>query len=196
MVRGLLAALARMGLPLDPLYTLLLLADRLLRPPRGGRDLAWQAGLYALVGLTHLFALVPAVLLFLIQATRTALVGPSRLVGLGRNAGVALLGATASALYWLPVLLAQEHRVIEHEPLSGGLLMLRLLLPTQVLGLLGNNIDQLPIPDTLYYTDALPMILLVAGGLAGGWMQARARDAREPGDWLPLYGLLFSRTPC
>ena len=248
---GLLAGLARTGLPLDPLYALLvwfgflapclalyavarrrirplpaamlayilliqrpamvglgsalggmwtfylasaallLLADRLHRPLRSGRDLAWLAGLYALIGLTHLFALVPAALLFLIQAAR-AVLGPSRLAGLGRHAGAALLGAAAAALYWLPVLLAREHRVIDHEPLSGGLLMLRLLLPTQVLGLLGDNIDQLPIPDTLYYTDALPMVLLVAGGLAGGLIQARARDAREPGDRLPLHGLLLA----
>jgi hypothetical protein len=161
--------------------SLILLADRMARPLRGGRQLAWVAGLLALSGLTHLFALVPAGVLVVYHALRAAVRRPGRLPALG---GAVLLAAVASAVYWLPVLLAPEHRTFFPQHLDGRLLAARIFLPTRMIGLLVGRLDALSIPSSLYYTDALPLVLLVGGGIAGVFV----RRGRDPGDGLPLSG--------
>jgi hypothetical protein len=77
--------------------------------------------------------------------------------------GGTLLGAVASAAYWLPVWLSREALVLEQMTLPLGALVQRLLLPTDVILLyLGTP----AVRSDLIYTDAIPMILAIGAGLS------------------------------
>jgi hypothetical protein len=119
--------------------------------------------LLALIALTHHFALAAAVLVFLI-ATATQIVA-RRMTGrsLRRALVTVVLAAAASCVYWVPVLLTSEHHLVEHYPLSVRHFLARLLLPTDLVGLLTAGGTWLR--TDLFLTGALPMFLLIAGGL-------------------------------
>ena len=162
---------------------LILLVFRLAQPHRTARDVAWTAALFGLLGLTHLFAIPPAVLALVLLA----LLRRGRRVA--HQALAALLGAAASAVYWLPWLLAAGGRLPRTEHLTGGLLLARLLLPTRMFGLLAGNLDSRSLPGDLHYTDALPLVLLMVLGLVGLGL---ARRKLRPRDEFPLVGGLLA----
>ena len=64
-------------------------------------DLFWIAGLYGLLGITHLFTIVPAVILFLVAFATKWRDGHRRF--LLAQAVAAGVGALASASYWAPL---------------------------------------------------------------------------------------------
>lgn len=167
---------------------LILLLDRLPRPHRTGRDLAWTAALFGLVGLTHLFAVLPAALALALLAVIR------RGRDMSRPALAAALGGAASAAYWFPLLWASGGRLVaETQHLPAGPLFARLLLPTRIFGLAVGYLDSRSIPGDLYYTDAAPMVALVGLGLVGLWLAARRlRDAGDRGDELPVLGGLLA----
>ncbi len=183
-------ALVGLGSALGGMWTfslacagVILLLDRLVRPHRGARDVAWTAALFGLIGVTHLFAILPAVLaLALLAVVR-------RGRGIALQAAAAGLGAVASAVYWLPMLLATTGRELETQHLSALELLARLLLPTRMIGLAAGNLDSRSLPADLYYTDALPMVALVGLGVVGTRLALR----RTPGrDELSLSGGLLA----
>ncbi len=166
---------------------LILLLDRLVRPHHTPRDLAWTAALFGFIGLTHLFVVLPAVLCLALLALLRRGRAMGRLVLAG---GV---GAAASMVYWLPLLLATGGRLeAEVQHLSPGLLFARLLLPTRYFGLAAGNLDSHSVPGDLYYTDAVPMVALAALGLAGLWRVCRDHRRGVPGGDLSAMGGLAS----
>ena len=64
-------------------------------------DLFWIAGLYGFLGITHLFTIVPAVILFLVHAVGNWKGNRRFLLAQAVAAGV---GALASASYWAPMI--------------------------------------------------------------------------------------------
>jgi hypothetical protein len=171
-----------------------LLIDRLARPCRTPRDVAWVAGLSGLVGLTHLFAAVPIVVLVVVDLARSALArresgaGRGRDEPPGRQAAMRLaawaLGAGLAGRYWLPALIARGETVVHAQNLSFPAALARLAVPTDVLALLNGRFEAV---DARFLLDAAPMLVLVALGFVGvALIRKREDDVPLLGAWLAL----------
>jgi len=142
---------------------LLLLMDRLTREGCSPGRTAWIAALFAIIGLTHLYALFAATVVSVIHLLFLLLSRPRPLRKVATDLGGIVLGGIASAAYWAPVWLSRQSLVLEQMSLPFGKLLLRLLLPTDMILLyLGVH----PVRSELIYTDAIPMIILVGAGLS------------------------------
>jgi len=151
---------------------LVLIVGELARREATPRQLARLGVWYGVLGLTHLFLILPAVLAFLVAAARDLRTAAGRRLT-SRRLVAAALGALVAAPYWLPALLNSGHLVIRDEALAPHLGLLYLLVPLDPLELARGELVWL---GELYFTDALLMVLvLVLGAL--GW---RRREARTP----------------
>ncbi len=164
-----------------------LLIDRLSRPCRTTRDVAWIAGLSGLVGLTHLFAAVPIVIILVVDLVRSvpAVRGTGedrRDDAPARKLAAWALGAALAARYWLPALVARGETVVHAQNLSFTAALARLAVPTDVLALLNGRFAPV---DGRFMLDAVPMLVLVAFGVAGVvLMRRREDDVPLLGAWL------------
>ncbi|MEN8006120.1 MAG: hypothetical protein ABFS42_03855 [Candidatus Krumholzibacteriota bacterium] len=164
----------------------LVLVGRLSSREDRTADLFWIAGLYGSLGLTHLFTIVPGVLVFIIHAVGRLVRGEDRrfLVAQGLAAG---LGAVAAAAYWAPLLLGGDGVAVISYNLPPVKLLARLFL--------GAPVSELVKPDAnllagFSVATSLPMILLVGSGLAGFFL-----NGRKPGgnrSRLGDYGFILS----
>lgn len=163
--------------------SLILFIDRIVRPVRSSQDLAWLAGLTGFTLLTHMFALIPLGILVLIQAwlrvERERTVSKTLLCQLGAVA----IGVVAAAAYWLPLVEATGYTLIYPQNMSTVLVLARLLLPTDIIELLGGNIPPL---NATVLLNATPMIAVVVLGVLGIFGLRRRRDD------LPLLGILLA----
>jgi len=149
---------------------LVLIVGELARETTSRPRLALLAALYGLLGLTHLFLVLPAVLAFALAAV-LALRSPTERGRLLPRLGAAALGAVASAPYWLSAWLDRAQLVIRDQPLPPHLGLGYLVLPLDPLALAeGRLVWQ----TELAFTDVLPMLALVACGLGG--LRAARRD--------------------
>ncbi len=152
---------------------LVMIVGELQRDETSPAQLARLGAWYGLLGLTHLFLLLPAVLAFLIAAVPDLRSETGR-----RRAGsrfvAASLGALVAAPYWLPALLNRSHLVIHDVPLAPHLGALYLLLPLDPLALARGDLIW---RTELLFTDASLMVLLVALGVLA---------VRRPAARLPL----------
>jgi hypothetical protein len=135
------------------------LAERELSARRLARLAVW----YGLLGLTHLFLLLPSVLAFALWAAMR-LREPGAALDVPRRLAAAALGALLSAPYWLPALLDRAHLVIRDVPLSAPLGLLYLVAPVDPLDLADGRVTWL---KSLGFTDVLPMAALVVLGVLG-----------------------------
>lgn len=167
---------------------LLLYIDRLLRSRRAPLDLVWEIGLLALIGLTHFFTLLTTVLIFLLvmglKWFQKKLTWRMCLVHIMAS----LVAALIAALYWLPWLLTMQVRFQGQQFLSPGQLLMRLVIPTDLMRLLNYGMSTRSLRWELWFLDALPMLLLF--GLASlSWRQWRALPSREE-RLMPQLGVL------
>lgn len=152
----------------------LLLAARLADRRDRFSNLFWIAGLYGLLGLTHLFTLVPAVLLFAVHMINR-LSRRRNLRFLWAQMAAAVLGAVASAAYWAPLLLAGDGIDVLSYNLPPLKLLARLLWGVSMVGLRRGDADLFA---GFHLASALPQMLLVAAGIAG-FVLDRRRPARD-----------------
>lgn len=163
------------------------LAFALSRPSAALRAALARAALVAVIGLTHTFALLVA-----------GLLGATALLGLGwrrrwRQAaaltGALLLGAAASALYWLQPLLDGQATQRTPQNLSADWLLRLLWFPHDLVAMLGHR----PGADwRLGGVDAVAMAALLAAGLAAAALQLRGLWRRAPVEPLASLGLGLS----
>lgn len=169
---------------------LILLADRLSRSTRRVGDLAWIGLLVGGILLTHVFVSLTMLYLLLVHLALTLLGwGAPRRVLLLDGLAI-LLGFAMGAAYWLPNLLAREVLVPAGFHLDAGQLVRALFLPVDVRHLFTGGVAS----GRLFFTDALPLIVLLVAGTAGiamGFRRLRAsgnaNEDRAP-DRLPIYG--------
>ena len=130
--------------------------------------------LLALVALTHLFALVVSVLAIALSIWvhwRDKTVDRPELL---RRAGGCAVAALASALYWLTFAMTSEPEAAPADVLTPSYLACRLLMPCDAMYLVDQRIERAVRWD-LHLTDAVPMVALVAAGVAG-FVRRRARQ--------------------
>ncbi len=158
------------GSPLGGMWTfaiscglLLLLMAKLADDRDEPADVLAIAALYGLLGLTHLFTIVPAVLVFAIHAGGVL---ARRAAGrrLALQAGAAALGAAASAAYWAPHLMSGDGLAVVAYNLPPLKLLARLVLGTPMPELVQSDPDYL---SGFSLLGVLPQIVLVAAGAAG-----------------------------
>jgi len=144
---------------------LVLLADRLASRGSGRRYTMCTAGLVGLVLSTHFFAAIPVAVLF-VQSTLSIAVHPdgARMRRLRSLTAAGALGLVAAAVYWLPIAMAWSYFDVTPQTMAPGLVLARLLLPTDAMDLLTGT---LAVSSDLVYVDALPMVLLCVGGVIG-----------------------------
>ncbi len=147
-------------------------------------DLLGIAALYGFLGITHLFAIVPAMIVFGIHVVVQLVVG-ARWKYLLQQSGAAVLGALASASYWAPLALAGESVEILPLNLRPAHLMARLFLPIRMPDLVSDNLN---LGGDLFFLEALPPVVLVLLGFGGLWVYRRS----NPVSRLPLYGFLLA----
>ncbi len=165
---------------------LILLIDRLARPCRTSRDVAWIAGLTGLIGITHLFALVALVIVAAVEILRWFAVRPRDRGELTRRAGAAMLGAGVAAWYWIPVVVAWATSDLHPQNLAPVMALARLALATDVLALLRGSVFTAGTP----VLESVPMLALTVLGLASiALFRRRPDDAQLHG--LALAGTLF-----
>lgn len=164
----------------------LLLVGRLATRTDRTADLFWIAGLFGFLGLTHLFTIVPGILVFAIHAVGRLARGERRrfLLAQGLAAG---LGAAASAAYWAPLLLAGDGVAVISYNLPPLKLMARLLW--------GAPVAELVKPDAnllagMSVATALPLLLLVAGGIAGFFLDDKGTGGGR--SRLTTYGFVLA----
>jgi len=143
-----------------------------------------------LIGLTHLFALVPLCLLFFWHSLRRLLGGSEGERALLPELGAGLLGALASALYWLPAAASLGQTPFTPQHLEIPRLLRRLVLPTDVLVLLGAGSTLPPLSWARLLVESLPMFALVGLGVAGVYFRVRNGESRQYG--LPMAGLMLA----
>jgi len=178
------------GSPLGGMWTFsiscgayLLLLDRLARDDRRVGDLFWIAGLYGFLGITHLFTIVPAVVLFAVAFATRWRGGHRRF--LLAQAAAAGVGALAAAAYWAPMLLGGRDVGIIAYNLTPAELLARFLL--------GAPVRELVKPDASLLAGvtlwtALPQLALLAAGVAG-FVVGRRRDGEPSPNRPGTYGL-------
>ncbi len=148
---------------------LLLLMERVARAPRGPADVLPIAALLGLVAWLHPMITVCAILLAGVSVVLRLGRPRELLAALPYELGAAALGAAVSSAWWLPTLLSGQGTPLSQQSLTPLAVLLRLLFPT--------DLDELwrgtpGIDTSAYGLDAIPMVLLVAGGLVGavrGW---------------------------
>ena len=160
---------------------LVLLVDLLSRDEDTPARLLMIGLLYGFIGLTHLFLLAPSVLLFLLAAAGF-LRHPAGRRLVGHRLAAACCGALISAPYWLPALLERATLIIRDQALAPHLGLLYLVLPLHPLALAEGRLQW---QSELFFTDALPMILILGLGVLGFWRARRDRTGRL-GLWLAL----------
>jgi hypothetical protein len=140
---------------------------------RRGEHLA-AATVLALVALTHLFALLAAIVVFvvtsIIHATRG--VPPRETLRRVLGAGVA---ATASASYWLTFVVSATPDEAPADAMGPKALVYRLFLPTDALYLLDQRFEEAVVRD-LFLTDTLPLLSVVALGVIAAAHPVTRRD--------------------
>ena len=157
---------------------LIIFVDLLARTDRSWRQVRYITFCLALLALTHIYALLAAVLVAVIHSARLLVVRPMgwRIV-LGRDSVAYVLAALCSSLYWHPLIREISTVTIEAQNLHPRQLMMRLLAPTDIIG---------GIQTDLYLIDALPLIALVALGVIGMRRTSRWPNATS------LYGALLA----
>jgi len=158
---------------------LILLIDRLTREVQDAVNIVWIAVLVGFIGMTHFFAYVALIIVGAFHVARSLLRIRSGGSALGLQIVAGIIGVVASARYWAPTLLTSEHTTIYPQNLPFDFVVARLLVPTNVLSLVFGKAPALS-PQTLI--EAVPMVLLVATGIAGF---VRLRGSRSS---LALYG--------
>jgi len=149
---------------------LILIVGELARESTAPARVALLGALFGVLGLTHLFLVLPSVLAFALAAVSDLQRAPGR-ARTARRLGAAVLGAAASAPYWLPAWLDRAHLVVRDEALPPHLGVLYLLLPLHPLALADGRLVW---QTELAFTDVMPMALLV--GLGVGGVRAARRD--------------------
>jgi hypothetical protein len=169
---------------------IILLADRLSRPTRRTGDVAWIGLLVGGILLTHVFVSLTMLYLLMIHLVLSLLGwGAPRRV-LTRDAVAVVLGVAVGAAYWLPNYLAREVFVPAGFHLDSAQLIRSLFLPVDVRHLFTGGVAS----GRLFFTDALPLIAVLAAGLTGTVVRfsqrgaERAADEMRPPDPLPVYG--------
>ncbi len=163
---------------------LILLADQLSQPRRDLRAFVHLAAIIALIGLTHVFALLVAVLLLAVHFFIHLASRPIPIRRILLELGASLLAALASAAYWVPLLLSRDALVLDQLHLPAAKLILRLLLPTDLMLL---YLNRPAVRSELFMTDAIPMVVILGAGLIGGALLIRGRRER-----LPVLGFLLA----
>ncbi len=156
----------------------ILLVHRLAPPGRSARTAAATAALAAIIGLTHLMALVTAGGVFFISIIFHARYRRWR--DAAADAASALVALLASSAFWLPYLLGSTGAVVARHDLGFMSIVRLLLLPVDV--------SMLSAQAGLHYTDALPMVALFVLGLAGCTRLLRQREATGPERSAAAYG--------
>jgi hypothetical protein len=138
---------------------LIVFIDMVARSNRDWPQTRYIALSLALLALTHLYALLAAVLIAIIHSTRLLVFRPDgwKLV-LKRNSIAYLLAGFCSSLYWYPAVRGLSVAALEPQNLGPKALLTRLLAPTDILT--GVQTD-------LYLIDAIPLTALVIFGLLG-----------------------------
>jgi hypothetical protein len=164
---------------------LILLVDRLARECVSIRDMAWIAALVGFIVVTHLYAVVPLMLLALYHSWWVLGSRRGNRDSLVRQAVAGGLGILAAAVYWAPLMLARDATVIVPQNLTAAMISARLAIPTEVLNLING---QFPPFTPLVLLTAAPMIALLGVGTAGVVFMMHRRDNA------PVYGLLMAAT--
>lgn len=168
---------------------LILLADRLTRPTFRRRDVAAIAALLGLIGLTHLFVLVAAVLLMATVSLWSAFTAPRPLLfrRLRRDGLAALIAVAIAMPYWLPMLLTFGYDARPPQNLRIAELAQLLVLPTDVIDVLSHSARFSGATALPFAIEALPVVLLLLLGLLA--VRPAWRERAAP---LPLVGVLFA----
>jgi hypothetical protein len=165
---------------------LILFIHLLASVDRSWRHVRYITVCLALLALTHMYALVAAVMVVAIHTSRLLMVRPTRWqVTLKRDAVAYGLAALCSSLYWYPLVRGLVTALLGGNPtaalgtenMSLGWLLTRLFVPTDAV--YGVQTD-------LYLIDALPLIGLVALGVIGMSRLSRWPNATS------LYGALLA----
>ena len=167
----------------------ILLADRMTRALRTTRDAAWIAALVGVVTLTHLFLIVPTVLLALVHVAWSLRRPRLNARPLALQAAAGVLGVLVAAVYWGPMLYTRDALSISGHTLTAPMVFVRLLLPTQIVPAL---VGQWSLPSFGVMLEAVPMIVLCVGGVAGlFWVGHRAPRVAAYGAGVAVLVLLM-----
>ncbi len=120
----------------------------------------------ALIGLTHFFALLIAVLLVIATAIDHFVERNFSIEDYKLRVVVWLVAATASAGYWLGFLMTADLEAAGKDVMSFTELAYRLLLPTDAMLIIDHRPEQ-AVHYGLHLTDALPIAGLVVLGVVG-----------------------------
>jgi hypothetical protein len=162
----------------------IMLADRLARATTAAADRAAIAAWLAAIGLCHLYVLEAAIFLVAAHAGWALVTRRGSLRALVVRDGVACtVAAVASAAYWLPVAVGTP-TFTHAQNLGPGLLGKLLVLPTDTIDLVSGASVASALPG---YLESVPMVLLLAAGIAG-----IARVRRRDSDPLPAYGAVLA----
>ena len=172
-------SLVGLGTPLAGMWTYYIAAAlfialvwRLGREVRSARDLVWLGTLVGLIGITHLFLVVPVAVLAAVHLVRSVL-KRVRPVTLLWQVVFALVGILAAAAYWLPMVLAKETTTFAPQNLSPAMALSRLFLPTDVVELVRGHAPEFSARLVL---DALPMWVLLVLGVWGAVVWRRRKN--------------------
>lgn len=171
-------AIVGLGSPLAGMWTyflavalFILLVDRLSRGFERRRDLVELAGLTGLIAITHLFPLVPVIVLVVVHLARAVMKkSPARSLAL--QTAAAALGLIAAAAYWLPMALASETTTFTPQNLTPAMGLARLVFPTDIVALVSG---EGPAFTWSVLAGALPMWALIAAGMSGLFMWKRRK---------------------
>lgn len=159
-------------------------AELMSRPRLEPIEHWWACVALSLVALTHLFALFPAVLVIAITTALLRRNGALERSEIAQRAFGWALAACASAAYWLTYALTTDQSSAPSSPLTPKELLIRVLLPSDVLYLLNHKLRR-AISWDLYLTDAVPIVLLFATGFFGiVFLRKRQEVLGRLGFWL------------
>jgi len=188
-------SLVGLGTPLAGMWTYYIAAAlfvalvwRLGRETRSARDLVWVGTLVGLIGITHLFLVVPVAVVAAVHLVRSVLrrVRPG---ALALQFSFALVGIIASAAYWLPMALSSESTVFSPQNLSPSMALARLFLPTDVVELVKGEAPEISARLVL---EALPMWGLIALGVWGAFVWRRRKNETSLyGFWVAVIMLVL-----
>jgi hypothetical protein len=188
-------SLVGLGTPLAGMWTYYIAAAlfialvwRLGRETRSARDHVWIGTLVGLIGITHLFLLVPVAVLAAVHLVRSVLqrVRPSVLVW---QVVFAIVGIAAASAYWLPMVLARETTTFAPQNLSPPMALARVFFPTDVVELVKGDAPELSARLVL---GALPMWALLVLGVWGAVVWRRKKnEAALYGAWVALVMLVL-----
>ena len=151
------------------------LTDKKMRPLRVGMILA-------VIGLTHIFTLVAAVLLIILHWVMIAVQDDNKTM-LIKYVGICAVAALASMPYWAPILIATDVNAAGQQTLTPPRLFLRIIAPTEMLSLILRKNPIEAVRFDLYLIDALPSIAL--------WIMAIV-SFRKSRNSLAVLSIMFS----